>query len=269
MIVVYSSSLERVSRRDANKEEQKNTKNIKKQTTRPTPTRQTRLKVIHRSVQTIYVYTRMVYRRHSRRCEPRIRRLVARGRVVALLWLSIVHDEFIEQWPQSLVQEVSECGNHHRQERRPIRRARRVLDGRRGRWARAPFKKTKPPSPRVPNVASAPSRLRWTGARASRVGHTLTHLSIASLWRRTRDRVASRPTDSEGRSPHDDGLQAAAGRHTPTRDAATRAPSERANERVNDRRVTPRARRAKRRAHAHGARASWEAPPPPPARRRR
>ena len=39
------------------------------------------------------------------RCPPR-RRVPKR--------LSLMHNEFIEQWPQSLVQEVSECGDHHR-----------------------------------------------------------------------------------------------------------------------------------------------------------
>ena len=39
------------------------------------------------------------------RCPPR-RRVPKR--------LSLMHYEFIEQWPQSLVQEVSECGDHHR-----------------------------------------------------------------------------------------------------------------------------------------------------------
>ena len=50
-------------------------------------------------------------------------------------------------------------------------------------------------------------------------------------------------------------MRAAAGRHTPTRDAATRAPSERANERANDVRVIPARERRRGAREAKGARA--------------
>ena len=228
MIVVYSSSPERVSRRDANKR----TKN-KKQKTNDEAHTDASDKAEGDPQECsddsrIHAYDISSSFASVRAFSPSSRR------VVALLRLSLVHDEFIEQWPQSLVQEVSECGNHHRRERRPIRRARRVLTGRRGSCARAPFKNTNPPSSSAPIVASAPSRLRRTRPRARPLRSVLTHLSMSSLRRRTRDRVGhGRQILRVDRQP----VRAAAGRHTPTRDAATRAPSERANERANDVRV--------------------------------
>ncbi len=137
MIVVYSSSPERVSRRNANKR----TKN-KKQKTNDEAHTDASDKAEGDPQECsddsrIHAYGISSSFASVRAFSPSSRRVV-----VALLRLSLVHDEFIEQWPQSLVQEVSECGNHHRRERRPIRRARRVLTGRRGSCARAPFKKT-------------------------------------------------------------------------------------------------------------------------------
>lgn len=135
---------------------------------------------------------------------------------------------------------------------------------------RAPLLKKPNHRPRACPSSRARRRASDGRARARRASGTFSRTSPSRLSGVERA-IASRRGRQilRGRSPREDGFQAAARRHTPTRDAATRAPSERANERANDRRVTPRAQRANKRAHAHGARASWEAPPPPPARRRR
>ena len=108
MIVVYSSSPERVSRRNANER----TKNKKQKTNDEAHTDASdKAEGVPQECSDdsrIHAYGISSSFASVRTFSPSSRR------VVALLRLSLVHDEFIEQWPQSLVQEVSECGDHHR-----------------------------------------------------------------------------------------------------------------------------------------------------------